>query len=311
VTPSFGFINAFKPPGPSSASFGNWVKNFAGGSAVGHWGTLDPLACGVLALGIGKAARLFPLLESSRKSYIFELIVGEQTDSGDSSGVVVAQARVPDDWQAHLPSAAAKLVGPQLQIPPMHSAVKVAGKPLYRSARAGRDVPRAARSIAIYSLRVLPRPTEANHARLFVECDAGTYVRVLCESLGRELRLPARMGALLRVASGPFRLDASVTPALIQSDFEQCLINPLDVLRNPRIELDKKMTRRFLFGNEVLVECSSASLLAECGSASLLALEGTATSALVTHHGKLLGVAQVFTRDAKTILAPTRVFAPS
>jgi tRNA pseudouridine55 synthase len=302
LTTPFGFINAFKPPGPSSAAFGNWVKSFAGGSTVGHWGTLDPLACGVLALGIGKAARLFPLLESSRKSYVFELVAGEQTDSGDSSGVIVAQADVPGDWQDHLIAAAAKLVGPQLQIPPMHSAVKVAGKPLYRSARAGKDVPRAPRSITIYSLKVLPPSGGANRARLFVECDAGTYVRVLCESLGRELGLPTRMGALLRVASGPFVLDASVTPARIEAKFEQCLVDPLDILRNPRIDLDERAMRRFLFGNEVSVEC---------GSASLLALDTSATQVLVTHHGKLLGVAQVFSRDAKTVLAPTRVFATS
>jgi tRNA pseudouridine55 synthase len=302
LTAPFGFINAFKPPGPSSAAFGNWVKSFAGGSTVGHWGTLDPLACGVLALGIGKAARLFPLLEGSRKSYVFELVVGEQTDSGDSSGVIVARADVPRDWQDHLIAAAAKLLGPQLQIPPMHSAVKVAGKPLYRSARAGTDVPRAPRSITIYSLKVLPASGGVNRARLFVECEAGTYVRVLCESLGRELGLPARMGALLRVASGPFALAASVTPARIEANFERCLVNPLDILRNPQIDLDERAMRRFLFGNEVSVVY---------GSASLLALDDSTTYVLVTHLGKLLGVAHIFTRDAKTILAPTRVFAPS
>jgi tRNA pseudouridine55 synthase len=307
LTAPFGFVNAFKPPGPSSAAFGNWVKSFAAGSTVGHWGTLDPLACGVLALGIGKAARLFPLLENSRKSYIFELVVGEQTDSGDSSGLIVARADLPLDWQERLPSAAAKLVGPQLQIPPMHSAVKVAGKPLYRSARLGMNVPRAPRSVTIYSLSVLPSLGEANRARLFVECDAGTYVRVLCEGLGRELGLPARMGALLRVASGPFALGDSVPPARIEANFEQCLVNPLDVLPNPRIDLDESTMRRFLFGNEIFLE--SDRVLPQCGGASLLALDASAAHILVTHDGKLLGVAHVFSRDAKTVLAPTRVFA--
>ena len=102
-TPRFGFINAFKPPGLSSAALGNWVRRLTGGAPVGHWGTLDPLACGVLLLGVGKAARLFPLITDSRKCYVFELVVGERTDSGDACGTVIAKADIPKDWKRRLP----------------------------------------------------------------------------------------------------------------------------------------------------------------------------------------------------------------
>ncbi len=302
----FGFINAFKPPGPSSAAFGNWVKHLSEGAAVGHWGTLDPRASGVLVLGVGKATRLFPLIADSRKQYVFELIVGEQTDSGDGAGQVIARAQVPDDWKQRLPSVAASLVGPQTQLPPMHSAVKVEGKPLYRSARAGVTVPRAPRATTIEELRVLPDALGACTARLYVRCDAGTYVRVLCEDLGRRLGLPARMGALLRVASGPFALRESIVPTRIAVDFAACLIDPLSVLHNPRVELDEVGARRFNAGNELRLTETNLVLGDRVGGDCQVAQN---SNALVTHEGALIGIGQVFTRDARTILAPIRVLA--
>jgi tRNA pseudouridine55 synthase len=293
--PQFGFVNAFKPPGLSSTAFGNWVRRRAGGAPVGHWGTLDPLGCGVLVLGIGKAARLFPLIADSRKSYVFELVVGERTDSGDASGKVIAKADVPKDWKDRLPQAARALIGVQRQVPPMHSAVKVGGKPLYRSARAGHVVPRAERRVTVYDVRVLPQSPEPERARLFVRCDAGTYVRVLCEHLGSTLRLPARMGALLRIAAGPFLLRDSVTPAQLENSFERHLIDPLLVLDNPRIELDESRTRRFIHGNEVA--CSDREFTRD------------GERPLVTHDGKLIGIGYIDVNQAVASLAPVHVFA--
>lgn len=268
---------------------------------MGHWGTLDPAACGVLVLGIGKATRLFPLIADTRKQYIFELVVGEKTDSGDGAGHVIARAPVPDHWKQRLSAAAAALVGPQTQVPPMHSAVKVAGKPLYRSARVGLTVVRAPRPTHVYSLRLLEDSLGPRSARLFVECDAGTYVRVLCEDLGRQLGLPARMGALLRTGSGPFALRDSAQPARIQAAFDACLVDPLRVLDNPRVELDAVRAPRFSAGNEIRL--SSAPASAESNR------EVARTETLVTYNGVLIGVGHVFARDAQTMLAPTRVFA--
>ncbi|HXW50946.1 MAG TPA: tRNA pseudouridine(55) synthase TruB [Candidatus Acidoferrales bacterium] len=297
MNPPFGFINAFKPPGPSSAAFGSWVKRVAGGVAVGHWGTLDPMACGVLVLGVGKATRLFPLIADATKSYVFELTVGEQTDSGDRAGTVIARAPVPEDWRERLLHAAAALVGPQLQVPPMHSAVKVAGSPLYRSARMGATVPRAARPTTIWELRVLAHDGRANTARLFVHCDAGTYVRVLCEDLGKKLGLPARMGALLRVASGPFVLRESATSERIARSLHDCLIDPLQVLTNPRHDLSALHAERFCAGNEVRVESPER-------------VEAVnALDVLVVSDGTLLGTGTFVDREGQTVLAPTRVLA--
>jgi tRNA pseudouridine55 synthase len=292
VSAAFGFLNAFKPPGPSSAAFGTWVKARAG-TAVGHWGTLDPQACGVLVLGIGKATRLLPLISDTSKRYVFELVVGEQTDSGDAAGTVIARAEVPADWKRGLPAAAGSLIGQIEHVAPMHSARKVGGTPLYRHARAGVIIPRPARTTTIHRLEILGAQPDARRARLFVHCDAGTYVRVICEDLGRALGLPARMGALLRVGAGPFDIENAITPSRIDASFAECLIDPLDVLGNPRVELDAAQARRFRFGNDIRLD----------------GIDGIQThdDVLVVHERELLGIGRVVTAGGSSVLAPARV----
>ena len=300
---SFGFINAFKPPGPSSAAFGNWAKHICGAEALGHWGTLDPAACGVLVLAVGKATKLLPLLPHARKKYVFEMVVGIRTDTGDARGAVIEELPVSDGWASELVAAAPSLVGSVTQIPPMHSAVKVGGQPLYRLARKRKDVPRAPRATEIFELRVIAH--DKTTARLFMECEAGTYVRVVCEELGRRLGLPARMGALLRIASGPFVLEDSVTPQKIAADPVGCITNPLSVLANSRIELDEREASRFAHGNEVQLAADFCSN----GPLGPFDSQQPATEVLVTREGALVGCGFLVARDGATLLAPTRVFA--
>ncbi len=305
TAPLFGFINAFKPPGPSSAAFGNWVKRIAEGATVGHWGTLDPGACGVLPLAVGKASKLIPLLPSGRKQYVFEFVAGEQTDTGDAFGMVVASAPAAPGWQRDLADAARAMIGPQEQLPPMHSAIKVEGRPLYKSARRGLDVPRTPRTITIYALRILDdhaKPADqsrARKARIFVDCDAGTYIRVLCEDLGRRIGIPARMGALLRAGAGPFVLHTSVSPEQIEKNLMSCLLNPLSVLANPRLEIDSAAARSFIHGNQVQLKADGV---------TGLPLDQPAHEVLVLHADVLLGSAHAFQSADSLRLAPTRVF---
>ena len=299
VNAPFGVINAFKPPGPSSAAFGSWVRRISGASAVGHWGTLDPTACGVLVLALGKATRLLPLLPDARKRYVFELVPGARTTTGDATGEVSVRAPVPPKWASGLAEIAVSLVGPMTQIPPMHSAVKVDGRPLYQAARQGHDVPRAPRATTIHELRVIG--SETSVARLYVDCAAGTYVRVLCEELGRRLDLPAHMGALLRVASGPFVLADSVRPDQIQAAPSGCIIDPLRVLEHPRVDLDDRGAQRFAHGNEIQLPAVAGAAAPE-GAAPL------AGEVLVTHAGALVGCGYLTRRDDTRLLAPSRVF---
>lgn len=269
-------------------------------SAVGHWGTLDPAACGVLVLAIGRATRLLPLLPHARKRYVFELVLGSKTDSGDSTGRVVQLAGVSPDWRVRLPLALRSMLGDIKQIPPMHSALKVEGRALYRSARAGVEIPRSPRQVRIYALHPLveeePRAGGAAatpRVRLFVECDAGTYVRVLCEDLGRELGLPAHMGMLVRVGAGEFRISESLLPRDLERLLAAAVIDPLAVLRQQRCEVDATAARRFVHGNEIGARCAHVA----------------DDETLVVHAGRILGSGQTFARDGRTLLAPVRVLA--
>jgi tRNA pseudouridine55 synthase len=287
----FGFINARKPPGPTSTSFGSRVRHALGGVSLGHWGTLDPGAEGVLVLAIGHATKLLPLLGSGRKRYEFDLVLGRATDTGDASGATVAESAVPEDWADRLPSALASFVGTISQIPPMYSAVKVDGQPLYKSARKGVSVHRAPREVVVYALDILGRSDLG--ARLNVECDAGTYVRTLCEDIGKRLGAPAHMGSLLRTSAGPFTLDNAVAEDALLADPRAHVIDPLDVLPQPRVELDAARAQRFAHGN---------------------ALEHPAAvtygDVLVIVDGRLAGTALATQSGDGVRLQPTRVFYP-
>jgi tRNA pseudouridine55 synthase len=283
----FGLINALKPPGPSSTSFGAWVRKRLGSDSLGHWGTLDPAACGVLVLAVGRAARLLPYLKPDDKSYVFELRVGTATDTADATGVTIASKLLPMGWADGLEQSAASLVGPLDQLPPMYSAVKIDGKPLYKSARAGRAVERAVRRIHVHALRVLDVGTTT--ARIAVDCSAGTYVRTLCEQIGERLGLPSHLGMLLRTASGPFRLADASTPSEIERDAIACLVDPLTVLDLAQVQLDSVAAQRFLHGNAVQM----------AGSAR------HDDSVLVLQEARLIGIG----RASDGMLVPVRVLA--
>jgi len=287
----FGFINAFKPPGMTSTAFGSYVRHLFGGAPVGHWGTLDPRACGVLVLAIGNATRLLPLIAPTTKRYAFEIILGSATDTGDAAGRVTAQSALPLDWRERLASVISALVGPLEQVPPMFSAVKVEGRPLYESARKGGDVPRTPRATRVHALRLID--TGENSACLSVECDAGLYVRVLCEEIGTRLGVPAHMGALVRTAAGPFAIAQSLLPEEINADPARCLIDPLSVLAQPRIELDASRVARFVHGNDVTVD-----------GHALRAVEH-----LVLAAGRLIGTGQLALANGNATLTPNRVLS--
>ena len=224
-----GFLNLFKPAGPTSTQFGARLRRMFAtedGSklAVGHLGTLDPQAAGVLPVALGRATRLLPLIEDRRKAYAFTLVLGRATDTADGSGAVIAQAAVPDDIDRRLQAAVASFTGAIEQVPPMFSAVHHQGQRLHELARAGVSVERAKRAVTIYALTVLGR--SGNTVRLRVACSEGTYVRTLCEDLAAACGTVGFMGALLREASGPFVLYESLT-------LDEVAANPLGSLVSP------------------------------------------------------------------------------
>jgi tRNA pseudouridine55 synthase len=255
-----GFLNLFKPAGPTSTQFGARLRRLypseRGKLAVGHLGTLDPQAAGVLPVALGRATRLLPLIADKRKAYAFTLVLGTATESGDATGAVTQQAAVPADIDERLAHATQRFTGAIEQVPPMYSAVHHEGQRLYDLARAGQVVERPARSVTIYALSVLGR--DGNVVRLRVACSEGTYVRTLCEDLALACGTVGHMGALLREAAGPFVLYESKTLDEVALDPIGSLVPPERVIPIPTVVLDGRRATDFLAGRMVALDVMPA-----------------------------------------------------
>ncbi|MFL6104769.1 MAG: tRNA pseudouridine(55) synthase TruB, partial [Actinomycetes bacterium] len=181
------------------------VRRLAGQRRVGHGGTLDPPATGVLVLALGRATRLLPFLPTEPKRYRATIAFGAETDTLDASGTVTATADAGGVDEAALRAVLGGFVGAQEQVPPMVSAIKVAGERLYAKARRGEEVERAPRPIVVHALELLDlTPGERPLATVDVVCSGGTYVRSLAADLGRALGTLAHLASLRRTAVGRF-----------------------------------------------------------------------------------------------------------
>lgn len=204
-----GIINLLKPPGMTSHQVVAAVRRLTGLRKVGHTGTLDPGAAGVLPICIGQATRVSEYVLTMDKTYRAELTLGTATDTEDAAGEVIKQKAVgPLDF-AQVKKTMAACVGSRLQIPPMYSAVRVQGKKLYEHARRGETIARAARPINIYSLELLQLQQETI---LFdVSCSRGTYIRTLCCEIAEALGTVGHMSFLVRTRVGPYCLNKTFT----------------------------------------------------------------------------------------------------
>ena len=208
-----GFLIVDKPPGVTSHDVVAVVRAVTGLKKVGHTGTLDPFATGVLPLALGSATRLIQFLDEREKVYDATLRLGAATDTGDPTGTVIAEAPVPSLSRARVVEVLASFVGPRQQVPPRYSAVKVAGRPLYDYARRGEDVAIAARPVDVFGMELLDMGDATLRVR--IRCSRGTYARVLAEEIGEALGTVAHLEALRRDASGAFTLEQSVGMARI------------------------------------------------------------------------------------------------
>ena len=196
-----------KPAGWTSHDVVAKARGVLGTRKVGHSGTLDPDATGVLVLGVGRATRLLRFLTALPKSYEAEIVLGVETDTLDSSGRVTARHEMTGVTETQARQAAASLTGDILQVPPMVSAVKVGGRRLHDLARAGVEVEREARPVTVYRFEVARLPGREGLLRAAVDCSSGTYVRVLAADLGRALGGGAHLRGLRRTAVGGFGLE--------------------------------------------------------------------------------------------------------
>ena len=204
-----GYINLLKPPGMSSAAAVAFVKRLTR-EKCGHAGTLDPEVAGVLPIMVGRATRLQQYFTDKTKAYIGEISFTGATDTQDAQGRIVEAARGVPEQEELERAIRERFLGNILQTPPMYSAVKKDGKPLYAIARSGQTVEIAARPAYIVRCEVLSRTDESAY-RLKVECSSGTYIRTLFHDIGQALDCPAHMRMLIRTRSGSFALQNSVT----------------------------------------------------------------------------------------------------
>jgi tRNA pseudouridine55 synthase len=200
--PPLGVLLLDKPLGLSSNAALQRVRRLAGGIKAGHTGSLDPLASGMLPICLGEATKLAGEMLALRKCYQFGIQLGERSETGDAEGAIVERCPVPALTPDAVEAVLLRFHGPQQQTPPMYSALKLDGEPLYRLARRGQTVERAPRSLVIDSLQLLS--LQGDRLELRVLCSKGTYVRVLAEDLARALGSCGRLYRLRREYVEPF-----------------------------------------------------------------------------------------------------------
>ena len=205
-----GYYNIKKPTGMSSAAVVAVLRRLTGVKRIGHAGTLDPEAAGVLPVMTGKATRLFDYLADKEKEYVAVCSFGTATDTQDATGNVTERGDNYPDRDSFL-RAAEQLTGEIIQIPSIYSAIKVGGKPLYLRARRGETVEVPSRTVRIDAIDLI-RETEDHGFEIRIRCGRGTYIRTLCADLGKLCGCPAHMQSLTRTRSGAFRIEDAITP---------------------------------------------------------------------------------------------------
>jgi len=226
-----GIINVYKQPGPTSHDVVRQMRRLTGERRVGHTGTLDPAAAGVLPVCVGRATRAAEYVLQMDKSYRAELTLGVATDTEDASGQVIAVKEIPPLDEQAVTAVLSQFTGTISQVPPMYSAVRSKGQRLYRLARRGEEVVREARLVNIHSLQLLS--IYSDRISLEVTCSRGTYVRTLCVAIAEKLGTCGHMSSLLRTAVGPYVLaKAYLIEELAQLAEAGCLeeaILPVDM----------------------------------------------------------------------------------
>lgn len=225
-----GIINVYKEKGYTSHDVVAKLRGIAGQKKIGHTGTLDPDAEGVLPVCLGKATKVCELLTDKDKTYRAVLFLGQTTDTQDSSGTVLETSDVSNLNESQVTEAVQSFVGEYAQIPPMYSALKVGGKKLYELAREGKTVERKARNVMIHSIKILR--VDLPRVEMEVSCSKGTYIRTLCHDIGEKLGVGGCMESLLRVQVGRFVLADSLRLSEIQKAKEdgnlEKILQPID-----------------------------------------------------------------------------------
>lgn len=253
-----GILNVYKEKGYTSHDVVARLRGILKQKKIGHTGTLDPDAEGVLPICLGKGTKLCDMLEDKDKTYRAVLLLGKSTDTQDVSGKVLEERLVQCD-EAEVTKVINSFIGDYHQIPPMYSALKVNGKKLYELAREGKVIERQARLVKIYHIEIeainLPRVT------VCVSCSKGTYIRTLCNDIGEKLGCLGCMEKLLRTRANGLDIAESITLGEIEKRKEENLLEekivPVDYvfIAYPSVIIDKKYNKLIYNGNQLKKEC--------------------------------------------------------
>jgi tRNA pseudouridine55 synthase len=295
-----GILLLDKPAGLSSNAALQRVRRMLGAEKAGHVGSLDPLATGMLPICLGEATKIAGDVVSGRKCYRFTIGLGARTATGDTEGAVVETAAVPALQAAGIDAARRRFLGRQTQIPPMFSALKRDGQPLYKLARAGVEVDRPARDIEIFELSVLG--FDAGSIDLETVCSKGTYIRTLAEDLAKALDTCGHVTALRRVHVEPFGAEPmetleSIAAACEAGGWPRVLPADWPLGHLPRVTFDPLQVTRLLHGQAVTVPAEAVD--SGLGAAARIRLYDAG--------GRFLGIGE---SDGGGSIQPRRLFVP-
>jgi tRNA pseudouridine55 synthase len=302
-----GVLIIRKPAGPTSHDIVNEVRYIFAQKKVGHAGTLDPMATGVLIVCLGKATRIVDYLMGLPKEYRARMILGRTTDTQDSTGNIISERDSSQITREMLEQAASRFIGEIEQVPPMTSAIKHKGKPLYKFAREGKSVERAPRKVTVWSIQVTdfvrPAMVDAQHlveAELVVRCSSGTYIRTLCADIGEVLGCGAHMSALERTKIGHFSIEQAVTTddlkdAKVVGRLENLLMSIEEVLVDmPAAVVSREDVDKLLHGRTVR---------------AITDAKNDAIVRALAPNGKLLAIGSVSQKNSETLIKPRKVLA--
>jgi tRNA pseudouridine55 synthase len=309
-----GLLISDKPEGMTSLDVVRRIKHRFGLKKVGHIGTLDPFATGVLPIVINEGTKLVPFLEQGPKEYEVTLKLGEETTTDDCTGQVV----VRQDWKGVQAEKVETLLhtfwGTIHQIPPMFSAVKMQGVPLYRLARKGIEVERKQREVEIYKIQM--EEMELPLVRFRVSCSKGTYMRTLGRDLGRKLGCGAHLLRLRRIRSGPFTLDQAISWEKMRDLTAADALFPWLISLNaalpnlPEVVGDEPLVRKVRFGREMMVQDLSAKDLPAFKKGEWLKMSSPGEGLVAILKSEVGGADLPWIDPEVVALRPLRVFQP-
>ena len=250
-----GVININKPKGFTSHDVVAKLRGILSMKKIGHTGTLDPDATGVLPICVGRATKTADMLTATEKEYIAKVVLGSETDTQDASGTVLKSAPV-NVTEEEIKQTSSSFIGDIMQIPPMYSAIKQDGKKLYELARKGQVVERKPRPVTIFELEVMEINLPENWFTMRVKCSKGTYIRTLCQDIGEKLGCFAHMGELERTKSGKFSLEESYTLEQVQEAMvkgDTSFLTPIDQIFSdmPTLVLSQRKAEKMCNGTQV------------------------------------------------------------